>query len=92
MVEDLHQATGVSRAEIIRRAVRYALSQAKDRKSLDFLFGDAQTVERALRALNVDTDSRSLLPTGGTERRAENPEEEEEEEDRGGCQCHLSKN
>lgn len=48
LIERIHAATGVSKAEIIRRAVRYALDCAKRSNSLSFLLGDETAIATAL--------------------------------------------
>lgn len=56
MVDRLNRVTGIGKAEIIRRAVRYALLKAKEDGSLNFLLGDPADIRKAL------TDSRLENP------------------------------
>lgn len=48
LLDRLHAATGVSKSEIIRRAVRHSLDHAQRTGSLGFLFGDGSAVREAL--------------------------------------------
>ena len=48
MIERIAAATGVSKSEIIRRAVRYTLIEAQKTGSLNFLIGDQTAIDRAL--------------------------------------------
>ena len=54
MVEALNETTGISKAEIIRRAVRFALLHAKDAGSLNFLLGEPDELQKALDSVKMD--------------------------------------
>lgn len=54
MVDALNETTGISKAEIIRRAVRFALVHAKDEGSLNFLLGEPDKLQKALDSVKLE--------------------------------------
>lgn len=57
MIDRLNAATGLSRAEIIRRAVRFALGRAQQTGSVNFLFGDESVIRDALNPSRESVES-----------------------------------
>lgn len=81
MVERLSEITGLGKAEIIRRAVRFALGKAQREGSLDFLLGDPDQIRDVLKSatLSKETDdSAPLVAEEGAEyRTGKKPKTEE---------------
>lgn len=70
MVERLNEITGLGKAEIIRRAVRFALTKAQREGSLDFLLGDPDQIRKTLQSVQLDgvpDDSVFLVAEEGAE-------------------------
>lgn len=47
-IERLHDATGLPKAEIVRRAVNFALQHARRTKSINFLLGEEDRINQIL--------------------------------------------
>jgi hypothetical protein len=57
-LERINKATGIPTAEIIRRAVKFALDNARDERSLEFLLGDRDMIEEIFGPLEEDGKSK----------------------------------